>query len=414
MSSVMNSFVTSQSEQALRLLTIDGLLRRRAVQSPTQIAYTFLGSEGEEQASLTYKELDRQARVIAAYLRMLNVAGKRVLLLYPPGLDYIAAFFGCLYAGAVAVPAYPPRPNQSMHRLQSIIADARPSIALTVATILARADAMFEQSPELKQLRLLATDRIGDDLSGLWREPTGVNSDTLAFLQYTSGSTSKPRGVMVSHGNLLHNQRLIQESFRQTEESVVVGWLPLYHDMGLIGDVLQPLFVGARCVLMSPFTFLQGPFRWLEAISRYRATTTGGPNFAYDLCVRKINDEQRASLDLSSWTVAFNGAEPVRARTLESFASAFESCGFRREAFHPCYGLAESTLLVSTGRVHGESIGRSFDAESLRENRAVEQSDRDERAATLVGCGAPSEGKILIIDSSTLDPCADGVVGEIW
>ena len=414
MSSVANSLVASQSEQALRLVTIDGLLRRRAVQSPTQIAYTFLGSEGEEQASLTYKELDRQARVIASYLRMLNVAGKRVLLLYPPGLDYISAFFGCLYAGAVAVPAYPPRPNQSMHRLQSIIADARPSIALTVATILARADAMFEQSPELKQLRLLATDRIGDDLSGLWREPAGVNSDTLAFLQYTSGSTSKPRGVMVSHGNLLHNQRLIQESFRQTEESVVVGWLPLYHDMGLIGNVLQPLFVGARCVLMSPFTFLQSPFRWLEAISRYRATTTGGPNFAYDLCVRKINDEQRASLDLSSWAVAFNGAEPVRAQTLESFASAFESCGFKREAFHPCYGLAESTLLVSTGRVHGESIGRSFDAELLRENRAVEQPNSDERAATLVGCGAPSEGKILIIDSSTLEPCADGVVGEIW
>src|SRR5689334_6813669 len=411
MSSAMKTF---ESEQALQLLTIDGLLRRRAVQSPTQIAYTFLGTEGEEQVSLTYKELDRQARVIAAYLRFLDVTGKRVLLLYPPGLDYICAFFGCLYAGAVAVPAYPPRPNQSMHRLQSIIADARPSIALTVAAILARADAMFEQSPELKQLRLLATDRIGEDLSGLWREPAGIDSDTLAFLQYTSGSTSKPRGVMVSHGNLLHNQRLIQESFRQTDQSLVIGWLPLYHDMGLIGNVLQPLFIGARCVLMSPFTFLQNPFRWLEAISRYRATTTGGPNFAYDLCVRKINEEQRALLDLSSWTVAFNGAEPVRAQTLESFASAFESCGFRREAFHPCYGLAESTLLVLTGRVHNESIGRSFDAELLRANRAVEQPDKDERAAMLVGCGAPSEGKVLIIDPATLEPCANGAVGEVW
>ena len=414
MSSVTKTLTTSESKQASRLLTIDGLLRRRAIQSPGQIAYTFLGSEGEEQASLTYKELDRQARVIAAYLRLLNVAGKRVLLLYPPGLDYICAFFGCLYAGAVAVPAYPPRPNQSMHRLQSIIADARPSIALTVAAILARADAMFEQSPEFKELRLLATDQIGDDLSGLWHEPAGIDSDTLAFLQYTSGSTSKPRGVMVSHGNLLHNQRLIQESFRQTDQSLVIGWLPLYHDMGLIGNVLQPLFIGARCVLMSPFTFLQNPFRWLEAISRYRATTTGGPNFAYDLCVRKINDEQRASLDLSSWTVAFNGAEPVRAQTLESFASAFESCGFRREAFHPCYGLAESTLLVSTGRVNGDSIGRAFDAELLRENRVVEQSARDDRAATLVGCGAPSEGKVLIVDPVMFKSCADGVVGEVW
>src|ERR1051325_4408792 len=412
MSSVMNTFVTSESERASRLLTIDGILRQRAVQTPTQIAYTFLGSEGEEQASLTFKELDRQARVIAAYLRLLNVAGKRVLLLYPPGLDYISAFFGCLYAGAVAVPAYPPRPNQSMHRLQSIIADARPSIALTVASILARADAMFEQSPELKELRLLATDRIGDDLSGLWHEPSGVDSDTLAFLQYTSGSTSKPRGVMVSHGNLLHNQKLIQQSFRQTEESVVTGWLPLYHDMGLIGNVLQPLFVGARCVLMSPFTFLQNPFRWLEAISRYRATTTGGPNFAYDLCVRKINDEQRAAIDLSSWTVAFNGAEPVRAQTMENFASAFESSGFRREAFHPCYGLAESRFLVSTGQVNGESIGRSFDAELLRENRIVETSNKD--AVTLVGCGSPSDGKVLIIDPAILEPAANGAVGEVW
>jgi amino acid adenylation domain-containing protein len=410
----MNTYVAPSPEGMLRPLTLDGLLRRRAVQSPALIAYTFLGSEGEERASLTYKELDRQARVIAAYLQSLNAAGERVLLLYPPGLDYICAFFGCLYAGAVAVPAYPPRPNQSMQRLQSIVADARPSIALTVTAILDKADAMSEQSPEFKGLRWLATDRIAGDLSGLWREPPSAGGDALAFLQYTSGSTSRPRGVMVSHGNLLHNQRLIQKSFGQTEESVVVGWLPLYHDMGLIGNVLQPLFVGARCVLMSPLTFLQTPLRWLEAVSRYRATTSGGPNFAYDLCVRKINEEQRASLDLSSWSVAFNGAEPVRAQTLESFASAFEGCGFRREAFHPCYGLAEATLLVSSGRVRGGSVGRSFDAEVLRQNRVAEPSGVEERAATLVGCGAPPVGKVLIADPVTRKPCGRGVVGEVW
>jgi acyl-CoA synthetase (AMP-forming)/AMP-acid ligase II len=171
-----------------------------------------------------------------------------------------------------------------------------------------------------------------------------------AFLQYTSGSTSQPKGVIVSHGNLMHNEQLIQQAFDQSESSVIVGWLPLYHDMGLIGNVLQTLYVGARCVLLSPAAFLQSPFMWLQAISLAKATTSGGPNFAYDLCVRKVSEEQRAQLDLSSWKVAFNGAEPIRPATLKRFAKVFASCGFKPEAFHPCYGLAEATLFVSGKR----------------------------------------------------------------
>jgi amino acid adenylation domain-containing protein len=403
--------------------TLDELLRERADATPARLAYTFLDSQGDEQSHFTYAELDRRARSIAAYLQSLGVAGERVLLLYPPGLDYVAAFFGCLYAKAVAVPAYPPRLNQSSHRLQAIAADARPALVLTTGAILARSEALLRESPEMVSLRWLATDMVVEDHSRLWRNEAAPDPDRLAFLQYTSGSTGNPRGVMVSHRNLLHNQSLIRAAFRQSEESVIVGWLPLYHDMGLIGNVLQPLFVGAPCVLMSPMTFLQNPLRWLEAISRYRATTSGGPNFAYELCVRKIGPEARAALDLSRWDVAFNGAEPVRASTLERFAATFAECGFRREAFQPCYGLAEATLLVTAGRSRAR-VGRSFATGSLRGRRVSEADEAGEGAKAaaaptvteLVGCGAPdlSEQRVLVVDPETHAPCEPEQIGEVW
>src|SRR6185295_3232330 len=204
-----------------------------------------------------------------------------------------------------------------------------------------------------------------------WREPE-ADADTLAFLQYTSGSTAAPKGVMVSHGNLLHNEEMIRNAFNQSERSVIVGWLPLYHDMGLIGNVLQPLYVGAQCVLMSPIAFLQRPVRWLNAISRYKGTTSGGPNFAYDLCVRKTTPADRAAMDLSSWTVAFNGAEPIRAETLGRFADAFAASGFRREAFYPCYGLAEATLLVSGGDHRQAPISRTVDRARLDRHQVAD------------------------------------------
>jgi len=309
-------------------LTLVDLLRARAATHPDRLAYIFLADGEAEEGRVTYGELDRRARAIGAWLQPFAAGEERVLLLYPPGLDYIAAFFGCLYAGAVPVPAYPPRRNRNLLRLQAVVADAAAAVALTTAPILARIAPSFSENPYLQPLRWLTTEGIADGAENDWQEPA-VSADSLAFLQYTSGSTSAPKGVMLSHRNLLHNQRMIQTAFRQTEESVIVGWLPLYHDMGLIGNVLQPLFVGARCVLMSPAAFLQQPLRWLRAVADYRATTSGGPNFAYDLCVRRITDEQRAALDLSSWSVAFNGAEPVRRATVEQFSAAFAQCGFR-------------------------------------------------------------------------------------
>ena len=258
------------------------------------------------------------------------------------------------------------------------------------------------------------TEEIDAGLAEQWREPRADHS-TLAFLQYTSGSTATPKGVKVSHGNLLHNEELIRRAFRQSEHSVIVGWLPLYHDMGLIGNVLQPLFLGARCVLMSPVAFLQQPSRWLRAITRYRATTSGAPNFAYDLCALKVSAEERESLDLSCWSVAFNGAEPVRAETLERFAAAFEPCGFRRDAFYPCYGLAEATLFVSGAPEARPPVIKAVRRSALEKGIVAEPLSLDEDAVALVGCGSsPREQHIAIVNPESLATCASGEVGEVW
>jgi acyl-CoA synthetase (AMP-forming)/AMP-acid ligase II len=358
--------------------------------------------------------LDLQAFAIATSLQNLGASGERALLIYPPGLEFIAAFFGCLYAGVVAVPAYPPRRNQSLSRLQSIVADAGATIALTTKTVLSNVERQFTQSPTLQALHWLATDNIASDLAQAWLQPA-ISSDTLAFLQYTSGSTGTPKGVMVSHGNLLHNEQMIQQAMQHTEKTIVVGWLPLFHDMGLIGNVLQPLYLGIPCILMSPVAFLQRPLRWLQAISRYKATTSGGPNFAYELCVSKITNEQRETLDLSSWDVAFNGAEPVRAETLERFATAFEPYGFRREAFYPCYGMAETTLLVSGGLKAALPVLTTVQGDALEQHRVVSASGENDEVRTLVGCGQTLlEQQIVIAHPDTLTRCQPPFVGEIW
>ncbi|MCA1994872.1 MAG: AMP-binding protein, partial [Coleofasciculus sp. S288] len=317
------------------------LLRWRAIHQANQRAYTFLVEGETELVHLTYSELDRQARAIAAQLQRLDAIGERALLLYPAGLEFIAAFFGCLYAGVVAVPAYPPRNRRHIARIEAILADAEARVALTVSPLAPKVKAWLSQTTA-QQLHLLVSDRLFSDIADEWYKPQ-VTDDTLAFLQYTSGSTGTPKGVMVSHGNLLHNEHLIERAFQHTEQTIVVGWLPPYHDMGLVGNLLQPMYLGIPCILMSAIAFLQKPVRWLQAITRFRATTSGGPNFAYELCIQKIPPEQRPTLELSSWQVAFNGSEPVRSETLERFATTFAPCGFRPQAFLPCYGLAEAT-----------------------------------------------------------------------
>jgi amino acid adenylation domain-containing protein/FkbM family methyltransferase len=394
--------------------TFIDLLRWRALNQGSRLAYTFLSDGENEEERLTYGELDRRARAIGAWLQSLAAHGERVLLLYPPGLDYIAAFFGCIYAGAVAVPAYPPRQNRSMLRLQSVVADAEATIALTTGPVLARIAPLFSQNPYLQPLRWLTTESIADGSEKQWQDPV-LTGDSLVFLQYTSGSTSAPKGVMLSHRNLLHNEQMMQLAFRQTQDSVIVGWLPLYHDMGLIGNILQPLFVGAPCILMSPVSFLQQPSRWLTAISRYRATISGGPNFAYDLCVRKVTAEQRSTLDLSCWDVAFNGAEPVRHTTAEQFTKTFEECGFRPHAFQPCYGLAEATLLVSGHIWRRLPVVKTVQARDLLNDLVVEAATGAENTRSLVGCGQSLMGQqLIIVHPETLRQCTPGQVGEIW
>src|SRR5215207_655581 len=302
--------------------TLVGLLQERARNEPERAAYRFL-SEGEPRDEhVTYGELERRARAVAAVLQSLRAEGERALLLYPPGLDYVAAFWGCLYAGVIAVPAHPPHASRRQ-RLDSIAEDAQAALALTTGRIMERASSRPEGKDGLGGLRWLATDRLAPDSHVQWREPESQGEDGLAYLQYTSGSTSAPKGVMVTHANVLHNSAYIHQGFEHTPESVSLSWLPHFHDMGLLDGIIQPMYGGFTGLLMSPAAFLQRPLSWLEAVSHYRVTHSGGPNFAYDLCVRRVGPEQRAPLDLSSWRVAYNGAEPVRSETLERFAEAF-------------------------------------------------------------------------------------------
>ncbi len=404
----------SKVDASIECSTLIEILSWRAFHQQDRNAYTFLVDGETQEVHLTYKELEQQAKAIASTLQSQGTIGERALLLYPPGLEFISAFFGCLYAGFVAVPAYPPRPNQSMSRLQAIVADAQATVVLTTTSVLANVERQLAQNPALANLHWVATDTIPREQASDWQE-FPVISDSLAFLQYTSGSTGTPKGVMVSHGNLLHNEQMIKTAFGHTEKTIFVGWLPLFHDMGLVGNVLQPIYLGIPCIFMSPLAFLQKPLRWLQTISRYKATTSGGPNFAYDMCFRKITPEQREDLDLSSWEVAFNGAEPVRAETLESFARTFAPCGFRREAFYPCYGMAETTLIVSGGLKTATPVICSVKGAALEKNRVVVTTNKQEDVRKIVGCGRSwLDQKIVIVNPETLTSCPSEQVGEVW
>lgn len=398
--------------------TFFDLLRDHAANTPSRNVYTFLQGD-REIGSLSYESLDRRARAIAAHLQERGLEGQRVLLLYAPGLQFIEAFIGCLYAGAIAVPAYPPEPGRlerSLPRFQAIVDDAEATAALTTGPILGMFSAAAARFPALQKLAWLASDQMPDGAADSWRRPAATR-DSLAFLQYTSGSTSMPKGVMVSHHNILINEQVIQEAFGHSSQSLIVGWLPFYHDMGLIGNILQPAYLGSSAYLMSPMEFLQRPIAWIQAISKYRAVTSGGPNFAYDLCVRKLKGAGELDLDLSHWKVAFNGAEPIRAESLRRFAEAFARYGFDSRAFFPCYGLAESTLFV-TGVTRGEGAPiRAYDTDELQAGKAAPASaaPQPKPGRELVGSGHVfGDHECRIVDPQTRLPSAPGVIGEIW
>jgi amino acid adenylation domain-containing protein/non-ribosomal peptide synthase protein (TIGR01720 family) len=398
----------------IKVSSLVELLQERAASAPEGVAYRFLGDGETGECRITYAELNRRARSIAAYLQEACARGERALLLYPPGLAYVEAFFGCLYAGVVAVPAYPPHLNRNALRLQAMSADAGATVALTTAALLTKIESVAAPLPALARVRRLATDIIEESWAAAYLEPE-LSAESLAYLQYTSGSTAEPKGVMVTHGNVLHNSASIHRGFAHSPDSRALTWLPHFHDMGLIDGIIQPLYGGFPAILMSPASFLRHPLRWLEAITRFQVTHTGGPNFAYDLCVRRVSAEQRSRLDLRSWRVAYNGAEPVRFETLRRFADDFRECGFRWEAFYPAYGLAEATLKVTGGASDEPPVTCVVRADALEQNRVVEATPGEECARTLVGSGqAGLDTEIEIVNAETRRRCAAGEVGEIW
>lgn len=394
------------------------LLRRRATDRPAGTYFRFLhtGDVDGPSIEVTWGQIDLEARRIAARLQQLQAPGQRALLLYPPGAAFIAAFYGCLYARVVAVPAYPPDPSRlvrTLPRLRAIVEDADARLVLAPASICMMARSLTTIEPRLTALQWVPTDTLAAPLEDEWQLPA-VDRDSLALLQYTSGSTGAPMGVRISHGNLLHNSEVIRRSFGHPPGTTGVGWLPMYHDMGLVGLIIQPAYADLRVTLMSPLDFLRRPSRWLEAITRTGAYTSGGPDFAYRLCLTKIGDDVLARLDLSSWRVAFSGAEPVRAETLEAFADRFASCGFDRRAFYPTYGLAESTLMAA-GATEGPRAPRYLDVDAGALERGRIAGANGSRWKRLVSCGpVADELEAAIVDPATGERRGADEVGEIW
>ncbi|HEV3041430.1 MAG TPA: amino acid adenylation domain-containing protein, partial [Candidatus Angelobacter sp.] len=388
-------------------------LRERAAHIDSGIAFTWLAENQEENRTITYGELDRRARAIAARLQSFHLEKARVVLLYRSGLDFIAGLFGCFYSGLIAVPAYAPRSKRDSAQLRAILADAGPEMICTTSAALPAVES-FLAAASHPRVPCIATDVVEDAGAGDWREQV-IGPEDLAYLQYTSGSTARPKGVMVSHANLLANLKYIDQGFAHTPESISLSWLPHFHDMGLVYGILQPVYYNFRSFLLSSAAFVQRPLRWLENISQYGVTHSGGPNFAYDLCVQRIPKDELKNLDLSKWRVAFNGAEPVRSETLNRFTEKFSQCGFDPCAWYPAFGLAEGTLKVTGGEPSTGFVTCTISLAGLADNRVKSADPLHPGTSTHVSCGKASPPyRLRIVSADGQRVCLEDEIGEIW
>ncbi|MGY0572254.1 fatty acyl-AMP ligase [Bradyrhizobium sp. RDM12] len=392
------------------LRSLVALLARRAAEQADDRAYVFVSDRGVEEAALTFRQLHDAARALATRLSAAARPGDRVILVFPPGIEFVVAFFGCLIAGVIAVPMMMPRRNSARDSSAAILANCTPALALTTTAFALRGDLQARFAQET--IRWIEVD-----LTAAAGETTDLPEpapDDIALLQYTSGSTSEPKGVMVSHANLLANLEMIRIALGNTRQSTYVNWVPLYHDMGLILNALQALYVGATCVLMAPNAFMQRPLGWLRAISHYRAQVACGPNFGFDLCVSRYRADQMEGVDLSSLRIALNGAEPVRADTIARFIETFAPHGLDPRAMYPAYGMAEATLLISGGTSGGGHVTRDVSRAALQAHAAKAPADPGD-AQLVVGCGRALIGEqIAIVDPEYRGRLRADRVGEIW
>jgi acyl-CoA synthetase (AMP-forming)/AMP-acid ligase II len=401
-------------EQDTYAHTLIDILKLRAQKTPNKIAYIYLLDGENEEVFTTYNELDRKARIIATSLFRADMKGERALMLYPPGPEFIFALYGCFYAGVIAVPAYPPRKNKSIERILTIVGDSGAKMTLTTRQVIYNMERNSSEFEELNHLKWLVTDEIDWD-SDPAPELPDITPELLAYLQYTSGSTGHPKGAMVSHTNIMRSLEYIRRSFELSKDSVSVSWLPVFHDMGLVAHVFQPVNCGFLGVIMPPVSFLQKPVRWLKAITKYKATFCGAPNFAYDLCVDNSAIEDRKDLNLSSLKTLYNGAEPVRKSTLERFVSAFQPYGFRLEMFYPCYGMAETTLIISGGFAKEKPFILPVSGNGLEKHKVIPVIEDDKSASTLVSVGFPwIDTVVKIVNPKITRYCPENEVGEIW
>ena len=394
--------------------TLVDLFQYRADHQLEQSAYVFLQNGEIEAGRLTYSQLNQRAKAISIIISNLLEPGDRAMLLYPPGLDFIAAFLACLYSGVVAVPVtplHPVRPEKGIGRLKAIAAKAGVKALLSIQAMARSTCLIIDGISGLENVPTLITDRVDDAISTDWKMPE-LTGESLALLQFTSGSTAEPRGVMVSHSNILHNLNCLNHCQGNSGDTRSLTWLPHFHDMGLLEGLLLPTYGGFPVTIMSPAAFLQRPLRWLKAISDLGITNSGGPNFAYELCLQKIKQEQKASLDLHSWKIAYNGAEPIRAATLNRFIDRFAPCGFRAETFRMSYGLAESTLLVAATSGHTPIRIERLSEGSLTGGNICQTSDMGRE---VVSCGKPwLDIEVAIVDGDQGNELEENQVGEIW